>query len=169
VDLDLLSKVRLVTERDHGDPPDLLPDPVDPWGEVVEAPAVREVEHAEDPRRALEVRLLEQVEERALARDVEDHEVDLHGPRRGVREVDRPLRRDRAEGADVRVVEHAGHEAADQGGLPDTLFADEAELLFDNRGVKRRFRGRRVRGRAHAMETHERGRISLPPPVSRWN
>ena len=78
--------------------------------------------------RAVEVRVLEQLEERPLPHDVEDHHVHVDGPAVERPEGDRLLRDDGPEGADVRLVERAGHEAVDEGRLADALLADQADL-----------------------------------------
>ena len=76
----------------------------------------------------MEVRILEKLQERALAHDVQDHHVDLDRPAAHRSEGDRLLRNDRAEGADVGLVEGPGHEAMDEARLADALFPDEADL-----------------------------------------
>src|SRR5213079_993909 len=124
-------QVRLVAEGVDGDRADRVADSVDPLRQVAERGLPGRVEDREDSLRAVEVRFLEQLEERALAHDVEDHHVDLDGAALHRAERDRLLGDDGAEGPDVGLVEGPGHEPVDEARLADALLANEADLELE--------------------------------------
>src|SRR5713226_4470387 len=131
-------EVRLVHREDDRYLADDLLDAVDPVVEFIEGPPAGHVGHGEDPVRPVEVGVFQKLAEALLAHDVPDHEdeVDLEIPfRRG--HMDLLLRDACADRRDVVLFEHVGHEAADEGRLPDALVADEAyfrlELFRDQR------------------------------------
>src|SRR5256712_4941922 len=126
-----MREIRLVPERVHGDGTDRIPNSVDPFRQVAEGLRARHVEDRQDALGAVEVRLLEQVEERPLAHDVQDHHVDLNWPALHRTEGDRLLRYDRTEGPNVRLVERAGHEPMDEARPADAFLADEADLELE--------------------------------------
>src|SRR2546426_1074116 len=101
VDLAAVREIRLVPEGIHRAGTDGIPDPINPLRQVAERLGAGHVEHRQNALRALEVRLLEKLQERSLAHDVQDHHVDLDRPTLHRTQGDRLLRDDRAERPDI--------------------------------------------------------------------
>src|SRR5438876_7918332 len=144
-----VGEVRLVSERVHRNGSHGVANPVDPLRQVSERLGAGHVEHREDAFRSVEVGLLEQLEERALAHDIEDHHVDLDGPALHRAQCDRLLRDDGPEGPDVGLVERAGHEPVDEARLADAFLPDEADLEFEG-----------LRLRVHRGPSHHLGVVA---------
>src|SRR5207253_1045757 len=85
----------------------------------------------DDRLRAVEIGFLEQLEERSLAHDVEDHHVDLDRPASHRSERDRLLGDNRTERPDVGLVESPGYEPVDEARLADALLAGEADFELE--------------------------------------
>src|SRR3990170_1230268 len=138
LDDDLRAQVRLVTEEDEGHVPSVRPDHVDPAVQVRESVAAGQVAHRQDPVRALEVRLLQELPEALLAHDVPDHEVEdrRSAPPRARHGFLRDLRTDRR---DVPVVERVQDEALDEARLAHADVPDQARLRLHmpRRSVRR--------------------------------
>src|SRR5713226_4296654 len=138
-----MREIRLVPEGIHRDGTDRIPNAVDPLRQVPERLRAGHVEDRQDALGAVEVRLLEELEERALAHDVQDHHVDLDRTALHRTQGDRLLRDDRTKRPDVRFVERAGHESMDEARLADAFLADEADLELEG-----------LRLRVHRRPTH---------------
>src|SRR5207245_919486 len=80
VDLAAVRYIRLVPEGVHRAGTDGIPDAVNPLRQVAERLSAGHVEYRQDALRAVEVRLLEELQEGPLAHDVQDHHVDLDRP-----------------------------------------------------------------------------------------
>src|SRR2546429_2303946 len=124
-------QVRLVAEGVDGDRADGVADSIDPLRHVAQGGLPGHVEDREDPLRAVEIGFLEQLEERSLAHDVEDHHVDLDRPALHRAERDRLLGDNRTERPDVGLVESPGYEPVDEARLADALLPDEAEFELE--------------------------------------
>src|SRR5712692_6329548 len=154
-------EVGLVHREDHGHLPHDLLDAVDPVVEVIEGLPTGHVGDGDHAIGPVKVGVLQELSEAFLAHDVPDHEDDVYLEipfRRG--HVDLLLRDARADRRDVMLFEHVGHEAPDEGGLPDALVADEAdfrlELFRDQRGP-----------RSEAVPDSGGGYLTLLAPFSR--
>src|SRR5712692_1429873 len=154
-------EVGLVHREDYRHFPHDLLDAIDPVVEVIEGLPTGHVGHRDDAVSPVEIGVLQELAETLLAHDVPDHEDDVHLeiPFRGGH-MELLLRDARADRRDVVLFEHVGHEAPDEGRLPDALVAHEAdfrlELFRDQRGP-----------RSEAVPDSEGGYLTLLAPFSR--
>src|SRR5436309_10324418 len=143
-DHDFVFQVDLVDRVDDRNLADDVEDALDPVVELFERRVSREVAHCDDPFRAVEERLLEEIPEALLPHDVPDGHV--HVDPRAVPGLERhlALRDLRAEGRDVAAVELVLDEPPDQGRPANGGLADETDPRLDALGFGHRGR-RRIR------------------------
>src|SRR5213593_3246924 len=131
-ELRLCGQIGLIRNEHQGDLSRDTLDGFDPACEDREGLASRQVGHREDPLRAVEERVTEQLPEPDVSDDVpyRHADVDLRVPLRYL-DAHRLLLDLCAKRADVFVVELVEDVPSNEGGLPDASFPDEADFRFE--------------------------------------